>query len=132
MNSDKSGKIEQGVSLSKPPLLKTGQYEWWIQKMQKWITAEDPLCWHIILHGDMKVPQLVLRRKKPTDPEPPPRDKNYSQYDKDDLAIMARNAKTNLLLTNALTVEDTQKIAGFPTAKEKWKALKEMNEARHP
>ena len=41
---------------------------------------------------------------------------------------MARNAKASLLITNALSMDDTEKIAGFDTAKEKWEALRDINE----
>ena len=123
MSSGKDSRIEQGISRNKPPLLKPGQYEWWSGKMTDWIKAEDGKCWLIILHDDNEIPKVPgatvtteLREKTP------------SEYKDADIAIMEKNAKAHLLISNALSMEDSSNVSIFPTAKEMWNALKSMKE----
>ncbi len=117
MNSGKESRIEQGISSSKPPLLKPGQYEWWVTKIADWIQANDGQAWIIIQHGDLPVPKTILGE-----------DKEVKDYGEAEIRIVEKNAKARQLLTNALSIEDSTRLAGFATAKERWDALKELNE----
>ena len=117
MNTGDNSRIEQGISSNKPPLLRPGQYEWWAAKMSDWVQAVDAQAWIIIQNGDVDLPKAADGKAKES--------KDYGEAE---FKILEKNAKAKQLLTNALSSEDSTRLANFPTAKQRWDALKELNE----
>ena len=81
--------------------------------MTDWIKAEDGDCWLIIMHGDNEIPKVPGATATAE-----PREKTFSEYKDADIAIMEKNAKARLFISNALSIDDSAKVSIFPTAKE--------------
>ena len=85
--------------------------------MADWVQANDAQAWIIIQTGDVKLAKVSDGKAK-----------EIKDYGEDEFKILEKNAKARQLLTNALSIEDSTRLANFPTAKQRWDALKELNE----
>src|ERR1044071_4009109 len=104
--------FDLGISTNKPHLRKKEEEAWWAKCMESHIKTNDYQCWRIMENGDIPV-DLTM---KEVDWKP----EHYMSLEK--------NAKARQLILNGLGREDMDKVIGVPTAKEIWKALKEMHE----
>ena len=85
--------------------------------MSDWVQAVDAQAWIIIQNGDVDLPKAADGKVK-----------EIKDYGDEEFKILEKNAKAKQLLTNALSSEDSTRLANFPTTKQRWDALKELNE----
>src|ERR1044071_8793354 len=104
--------FDLGISTNKPHLRNKGEEVWWEKCMESHIKTNDYQCWRVVEKGDGYV--------------------NLSQaeaeWKPEHYVTLKKNAKARQFILNGLGREDMDKVISIPTAKEMWKALKEMHE----
>ena len=105
-----------GDSFWKSSILKKGEYDVWVHQMKIHVNSVDAQCWKIITQGD----QLLLDDKGAPISE--------DKWDEAEYKKIERNNKALKLIIHGLTPGDQRKVMAHKTAKEKWDALKKLNE----
>ena len=98
-------------SFWKSPLLKRGEYDKWIKKMETHIRSVDPQLWRIIKNGDIPITdgnEVIV-------PE--------DNYDENDHKKEEKNHRAIKIIESGLSSTDETKVASFLTARDKWNAL---------
>ena len=98
------------------PILKKGEYDIWVHQMKIHVSLVDGQCWKIITQGD----QLLLDDKGAPISE--------DKWDEAEYKKIERNNKALKLIIYGLTPRDQRKVMAHKSAKEKWDALKKLNE----
>ncbi|GJR40927.1 ribonuclease H-like domain-containing protein [Tanacetum coccineum] len=102
----------QTVSALKLPVLKTGEYDLWSMRMEKYLTHTDYALWVVIVNGD--APAIASAS---VEGPIPPKTAEQKLARKNEL-----KAKSTLLL--AIPNEDLLKFHGIKDAKTLWEAIK--------
>ena len=68
--------------------------------MSDWVQAVDAQAWIIIQTGDVKLPKASDGKAK-----------EIKDYGDEEFKILEKNAKARQLLTNALSIEDSTRLA---------------------
>ena len=80
--------------------------------MSDWVQAVDAQAWIIIQNGDVSLPKTADGKVKET-----------KDYGDEEFKILEKNAKARQLLTNALSIEDSTRLANFSYRKTKMGCL---------
>ena len=105
-----------GDAFWKSPILKKGEYDIWVHQMKIHVNSVDAQCWKIITQGD----QLLLDKDNKLIPE--------ANWDEAEYKKIERNNKALKLIIHGLSPGDQRKVMSHVTAKDKWDALKRLNE----
>ncbi|CAM8931441.1 unnamed protein product [Rhodiola kirilowii] len=103
-------------SLWKPPLLKSGQFDWWKDQFQSHVCALDGQLWSIFETGPLVIPLDTTDAEKPVE-------KSKDKYTEEDYRKLEKNARAKKVLYMALSPRDQIKVAMHKTAKEMYDSL---------
>ncbi len=106
-----SGSGGHDSSFWKSPILKRGEYDKWIKKMETHVRSVDPQLWRIIKNGDIP----IVDGNGTVVPE--------ADYDENDFKKEEKNHRAVKIIESGLSANDEAKVSSFLTAREKWDAL---------
>ena len=111
-----SRKYLEGQSMQRPPLFESNGFLYWKNRFETYVKSKDLDLWHVITHGDFLPIQYNLETKKN---EIVPFEKQN-----DDFKIkLAKNSEAKMVIYNALTRKEYERIFMFDTAKQIWDSL---------
>ncbi|CAM8903287.1 unnamed protein product [Rhodiola kirilowii] len=103
-------------SFWKPPLLKSGQFDWWKDQFEAHVCSLDGQLWSIFETGPLVIPLDT------TDPEKPV-EKTKDKYTDEDYRKLEKNARAKKVLYMAISPGDQIKVAMHKTAKDMYDGL---------
>ncbi|GJY58011.1 reverse transcriptase domain-containing protein [Tanacetum coccineum] len=111
-----SDKYLEGHSMQRPPLFESDHFIYWKNRFETYVKAKDLDLWHIILNGDFPP---VARNKETQILEMVP----LEQQDDDLKKKLAKNNEAKMVLYNALSKKEYERIFMCKTAKDIWQSL---------
>ncbi|GJT71979.1 zf-CCHC domain-containing protein [Tanacetum coccineum] len=111
-----SDKYLEGQSMQRPPLFESDHFIYWKNKLETYLKAKDLDLWHIILKGNFPP---VAKNEVTQILEVVP----FKQQDDDLKKILAKNNEAKMVLYNALSKKEYERIFMCKTAKDIWKSL---------
>ncbi|GJX17622.1 hypothetical protein Tco_0218454 [Tanacetum coccineum] len=111
-----SDKYLEGKSTQRPSLFESDCFIYWKNRFETYVKAKDLDLWHIILNGDFPP---VARNKDTQVLEVVP----FEQQDDDLKRKLAKNNETKMVLYNALSKKEYERIFMCKTAKDIWQSL---------
>jgi len=112
--------ILEGQSLTRPPYFSGQHYNWWKNRLENYIQAEDDELWMLIVNGPY-IPVKVTTDEKTVPKEP-------KEFDSDDFRKIEKNAKAKKLLYVGLGPDEYTCISECESTKEIWNALQVAHE----
>ncbi|CAM8977710.1 unnamed protein product [Rhodiola kirilowii] len=107
-------------SFWKPPVLSSGEYDWWKDQFEAHVCSLDGKLWRVFEKGNFPILDV-------TDPNKP-KEKEKDEYTDDDYKALQQNARAKKVLNMALSPGDQVKMAVYKTAKEQWDGLARLYE----
>ena len=113
-------KLEEGYSTQRPPMFNGKYYNYWKNRMEIFIKAENYQVWRVIEVGDFEVTTTNDKNEVTLKP--------LSDYDKSDFEKMEVNAMAIKLLHCGLGPHEHNRIMGCKSAKQIWDLLEVTHE----
>ncbi|GJT21648.1 retrovirus-related pol polyprotein from transposon TNT 1-94 [Tanacetum coccineum] len=109
-------KYLEGQSMQRPPLFESDSFIYWKNRFETYVKSKDLDLWHVITNGDF---QPIIQNLETKLDEVIPFDKQT-----DDLKRrLAKNNEAKMVIYNALTRKEYERIFMCNTTKDIWKTL---------
>ena len=109
-------KYQEGQSMQRPPLFETDCFIYWKTRFETYVKSKDLDLWHVITDGDFQpIEKDPITKKDKIIP--------YDQQSDDLKRKLAKNDEAKMVIYNALTKKEFERIFMCNTAKEIWKTL---------
>nr|GEV57712.1 zf-CCHC domain-containing protein/DUF4219 domain-containing protein/UBN2 domain-containing protein [Tanacetum cinerariifolium] len=109
-------KYLEGSSMQRPPLFESDSFIYWKNRFETYVKSKDLYLWHVITNGDFQ----------PIQQNPETKLDGFIPFEKqsDDLKKrLAKNNEAKIVIYNALSRKEYERIFMCDTAKEIWKKL---------
>jgi len=113
--------ILEGQYVTRPQYFNGQHYNWWKNRIENYIQADDYELWMNIENG----PYILVRITEDGKIVP----KKPHEFDSDDFIMMEKNARAKKLLYFNLGPDEDTQISECESAKEIWNALRLGHEA---
>jgi len=117
--SNPQGMLE-GQSTTRPPYFNGQHYNWWKNRMENYIQAEDYQLWVIIEKGPLVPMETTSSGSKIPN--------KVESYESKDFRMMEKNAKAKKVLYFGLGPEEYTRISECESARDIWNALRVAHE----
>nr|GEU66217.1 retrovirus-related Pol polyprotein from transposon TNT 1-94 [Tanacetum cinerariifolium] len=111
-----SDKYLEGQSMQRPPLFESGSFIYWKNRFETYVKSKDLDLWHVITNGDF---QPIQQNPKTKLGEVIPFEKQIDDLKK----RHAKNNEAKMIIYNALSRKEYERIFMCNMAKEIWKTL---------
>ncbi|GJZ18072.1 hypothetical protein Tco_0554195 [Tanacetum coccineum] len=111
-----SEKYLEGQSMQRPPLFESNEFIYWKNRFETYVKSKDLDLWHVITYGDFPPIQNNPETKKD----------NIVPFDKPNNDLkkkLAKNNKAKMVIYNALSRKEYERIFMCKPAKEIWDTL---------
>ncbi|XP_061361118.1 uncharacterized protein LOC133305029 [Gastrolobium bilobum] len=112
--------IREGYSTQRPPLFEGKFFNYWKNRMEIFIKAENYQVWNVIENGDFEITKM--NDKGDLIPKP------INEYIDEDWKKLESNAQAKRLLHCGLGTQEYNRIMGCRTAREMWNLLEVTHE----
>ncbi|GJX25572.1 retrovirus-related pol polyprotein from transposon TNT 1-94 [Tanacetum coccineum] len=111
-----SDKYLEGQSMQRPPLFESDSFIYWKNRFETYVKSKDLDLWHVITNGDfLPIVQNPITKLDEIIP--------FEKQNDDLKRRLAKNNEAKMVIYNALSRKEYERIFMCSTAKEIWKTL---------
>ncbi|GJT30529.1 hypothetical protein Tco_0910804 [Tanacetum coccineum] len=110
-----SRNYKEGQSMQRPPLFEDNCFIYWKNRFETYVKSKDIDLWHIIVYGNYKP---TIKNKDGKDEIIP-----YEKFEESHKKMIFKNDEAKMVLYNALSKKEYERIFMCNTAKDVWNSL---------